>query len=84
VKERNELVGRQSEQVKTLIWLMTWWSWKQNWTSSLAASNAGRRAVVYVSELGTRVPNVDTAFERRRVQRNRKSARGNPRQVFVA
>jgi len=35
-KERNELVGNQSEQVKTLIWLMTWWSLKQNWTSALA------------------------------------------------
>lgn len=36
VKERNELVGKQPEQVKTLIWLMTWWSQKQSWTSALA------------------------------------------------
>jgi len=37
VKERNELVGRQSQQMKALIRLMTWWASKQTWSSCFAA-----------------------------------------------
>jgi len=37
VKERNDLVGRQSQQMKALIRLMTWWATKQTWSSNLAA-----------------------------------------------
>eukprot|EP00419_Tripos_fusus_P078562 CAMPEP_0172936166 /NCGR_PEP_ID=MMETSP1075-20121228/221881_1 /TAXON_ID=2916 /ORGANISM="Ceratium fusus, Strain PA161109" /LENGTH=743 /DNA_ID=CAMNT_0013797533 /DNA_START=211 /DNA_END=2442 /DNA_ORIENTATION=+ len=37
VKERNDLVGRQSQQMKALIRLMTWWASKQAWSSCFAA-----------------------------------------------
>jgi len=37
VKERNEFVGRQSQQTKMLIRLLSWWVSKQRWTSSMAA-----------------------------------------------
>lgn len=37
VKERNDLVGRQPQQMKALIRLMTWWTSKQAWSSSFAA-----------------------------------------------
>jgi len=36
VKDRNDLVGRQSQQTKALIRLMTWWTSKQAWSSSVA------------------------------------------------
>jgi hypothetical protein len=36
VKERNEFVGRQSQQTKVLIRLMTWWVSKQRWSSAMA------------------------------------------------
>jgi hypothetical protein len=35
VKERNEFVGRQSQQTKVLIRLLTWWVSKQHWSSSM-------------------------------------------------
>lgn len=37
VKERNEFVGRQSQQTKVLIRLLTWWASKQRWSNSMAA-----------------------------------------------
>jgi len=37
VKERNDLIGRQTSRVKQLIRLTTWWASKQNWSSSLGA-----------------------------------------------
>mmetsp|Transcript_50153 Transcript_50153/g.160500 ORF Transcript_50153/g.160500 Transcript_50153/m.160500 type:complete len:638 (+) Transcript_50153:2-1915(+) len=37
VKERNDLVGRQPQQVKALIRLMTWWTSRQSWSSALAS-----------------------------------------------
>jgi len=37
VKERNDLVGRQSQQMKVLIRLVTWWASKQAWSSVAAA-----------------------------------------------
>merc|ERR1719174_2055031 len=36
VKERNEFVGRQSQQTKVLVRLLTWWSSKQRWSSPMA------------------------------------------------
>jgi len=36
-KERNEFVGRQSQQCKVIIRLLTWWASKQQWSSSMAA-----------------------------------------------
>lgn len=36
VKERNEFVGRQSQQTKVLIRLLTWWASKQRWTTPMA------------------------------------------------
>jgi hypothetical protein len=36
VKERNEFVGRQTQQTKVLIRLLTWWASKQRWSSAMA------------------------------------------------
>merc|ERR1719331_711300 len=36
VKERNEFVGRQSQQTKVLVRLLTWWASKQRWSSPMA------------------------------------------------
>jgi hypothetical protein len=36
VKERNEFVGRQTQQTKVLIRLLTWWASKQRWSSPMA------------------------------------------------
>lgn len=36
VKERNEFVGRQSQQAKVLIRLLTWWTSKQKWSCPMA------------------------------------------------
>mmetsp|Transcript_107934 Transcript_107934/g.168697 ORF Transcript_107934/g.168697 Transcript_107934/m.168697 type:complete len:746 (-) Transcript_107934:103-2340(-) len=36
VKERNEFVGRQTQQTKILIRLLTWWGSKQRWSSAMS------------------------------------------------
>jgi len=48
-KDRNELVGRQPQQIKALIRLMTWWASKQSWSSSIAAPSDWLMELIVIS-----------------------------------